>query len=79
MKKRFELDEQVGISRTRQFIVDNGEEIGLYKILELLNAQERRIDELEHELNSLDGLYAADNKEMENVFRLDFSKGLRND
>lgn len=38
---------------------------------------EERIGELEHELNTLDGLYASDNKEMENVFRLDFSKILK--
>ena len=62
-------------------IEDNGQPLIATKSKEdadltcsILNEKEKRIEYLEHELNSLTGLYASDKEDMSHPFRLEFKK-----
>ena len=45
-----------------------------HQISDLLNQKEKRIKELEHQLHSLDGLWASDKEDMSYPFRLEFKE-----
>lgn len=43
-------------------------------VMSLLNQKEERIEQLEHQLHSLSGLWASDKEDMSYPFRLDFKE-----
>ena len=45
-----------------------------HKVMDLLNKKEKRIEELEHQLHSLTGLWASDKEDMSHPFRLEFKE-----
>ena len=44
------------------------------QVMDLLNQKEQRIEELEHQLHSLSGLWASDKEDMSYPFRLEFKE-----
>ena len=46
------------------------------KVMDLLNQKEERIEQLEHQLHSLSGLWASDKEDMSHPFRLEFNRKL---
>ena len=56
---------------------DDDKVIGVSDVVETLNNQSKRIEELEHQLHTCHGLYASDKEDMSEPFRLDFSKTLK--
>ena len=43
----------------------------IYQVVRRLNEQDNKIKELQHKLDSLSGLYVADNKEFKHYWRLE--------
>ena len=43
-------------------------------VMDLLNEKEKRIEYLEHQLHSLNGLWASDKEDMSYPFRLEFKE-----
>lgn len=50
-----------------------------HQIRDLLNEKEERIEYLEHQLHSLNGLWASDKEDMSYPFRLEFKELKMND
>ena len=48
------------------------------KLIDIIIEKNKHISKLEHELDSCHGLYAADNKDFKDSFKLDFSEVLKN-
>ena len=48
-------------------------------VMDLLNEKEERIEYLEHQLHSLNGLWASDKEDMSYPFRLEFKELKMND
>lgn len=44
------------------------------QVMDLLNQKEKRIEELEHQLHSLTGLWASDKEDMSHPFQLEFKE-----
>ena len=73
---------KVTIDEYKEYTIeDNGQPLIATKSKEdadltcsILNEKEKRIEYLEHELNSLTGLYASDKEDMSHPFRLEFKK-----
>lgn len=47
-----------------------------HQVMDLLNQKEERIEYLEHQLHSLNGLWASDKEDMSYPFRLEFKEFL---
>ena len=73
MLSRQQLEEQN--EELNQIVHDYAKIIEELKIMS--KQQEERIKQLEHELATLDGLYASDKEDMSEPFRLDFSEILK--